>query len=157
MTLNELKNEFIKVAKRILKENISKDPNTLNTYKIDIIIAYNNSISYANSIWSNLTESEQNTVYSELLYIKTKFKECLGKLKYKYNLPENILIEVEETDIFLITELTNESDISLISEPINKPNMATSKIEFLRLCGDTIPNTFSGDPLHLKPFIRYVK
>lgn len=37
-----LKDELYKVSKRILKENLSKNPITLKNYETDILQAYNN-------------------------------------------------------------------------------------------------------------------
>lgn len=134
MTLEELKTEFIKVAKRILKENLSTNPETLETYRIDIVTAYNDCINYVVKINSQLSESKQNSAYTELTYIKNKFTECLEKLNCVYTLPETILKPVLETEIFF--------------------NMALTNIQLLRICGETIPQIFTGEPLSLQPFLN---
>lgn len=82
--------------------------------------------------------------------------------------PENSSIEDENSDseeenddlgkINIDLEENNDLEKEKVIPVDNKlPNMAEpTTLEFLRLCGETIPNNYSGDPLHLKPFLNAI-
>lgn len=154
--LENLKTEFITASKRILKENISTNPEKLAEYKHDIIEAYNKCIDYVNNKWQSLDTSVQTSVYADLTYLKRKLTDCLNKLNLNFELPSNILSRVEEENI--IEEVnTEEENIICNIENSESRIMAITNVEFLRLCGETIPNIYTGEPLGLLPFLNAIE
>ena len=70
MTLKEEKDKFILVAKRILKKDLSKDPNTLSTYYADIVSAYNSLITY---ITDNFNVVNPDNIQEKLILFEQNF------------------------------------------------------------------------------------
>lgn len=91
MSLDELKEKFRTVAKRILKDNLSKNPNKLLEYKRDIYTVYVNFFIFVNSIYDTIPAKEKSETYELLTYVANKFEECLIRLNCKYRLSESLL------------------------------------------------------------------
>lgn len=145
MPLASLKTDFINATKCILKENISKKPETILNQKNKIINTYNAVIEYINDNIGNRTDEEQKRYKIEFAAIQAKLKECLVKLESTYELQNNYdTIESEEIDIGII---------------VIKPeiNMAADKINFLKFCSSSIPYIYKGDPLELPAFINSIE
>lgn len=132
--------KFTLIAKRILKENISKNLATLNNYKNDILKGYNAYVLFAKSKYTDKNSKEK--LNASLNIIKTKLEACLTKLNCNPIIPENFeLIDVTQIEIKNVE---------------NTPTTMASNIEILRLCGETIPSAYSGDPLALQSFINSI-
>lgn len=185
MPLNEEKDKFMLVAKRILKENLSTVPTTLITYKNDIIEAYCIFVIYCNEKSKlNLNSSDKDTLFKARNYIYEKFEECLIALKCTYNLSQNLLDlpnpdtiripSLEEDPEDLNKTILDDSYISTHDSSIENPNpdeiqaetlqnknliMSTelTTAELLKLASSHINKTYSGDPLGLKSFIDSVE
>lgn len=84
MTLEEEKILFRSISKRILKENLSTNEQTLSQYKVDIIGAHNHFINYVTSKYE-LSTPESKAIYKEgLIWLRSKIRECFEKLKVFY-------------------------------------------------------------------------
>lgn len=148
MPLQVEKDKFIAVAKRILKTELSTNANTLFTYKSNIITAYISFVQYCDSKYSTLDATQKNTIIEALNYINSKFESCLIKLNCVYNLSENLFELPDPTTIRIIGLETEVTPIV--------GDMSISNIDFLKLCGETIPTAYSGDPLALQSFLHSI-
>lgn len=164
-----LKNNFIKNTKKVLKENVSTNQDTLNRYKKEITESYNAYITFVASIYHNTTTNEKTFLSEQLRYVRTKLNQCYGKLNCNLPTPENLLQTINtQCDEFLNNSLGQESESNsesdtedknkdLIPETKNKAeaNMAETnkeKLEFLKLSTTTL-NSYEGDPLTLQSFL----
>lgn len=87
MSLEDAKNNFKLVAKRILKSQLSTNPDTLNRYKVDIVNAYNEFIEYVTNEIIHLKNDEEdlkNLYVDNITYIRTRLFECFDKLNFVY-------------------------------------------------------------------------
>lgn len=93
--LKKLKEEFVLVAKRILKEQLSTNPVTLKEYERDIIKAHNNFVTYVSTFYGRLEkEEDKKFVKGELLYIRGKTKACFTNLNLIFEFPANLLEKI---------------------------------------------------------------
>lgn len=114
MPLKEEKDKFLLVSKRILKQDLSTNTETLIKHKDDIIIAYTKFVNYCNSIYTDdITESSRAQLTESLNYIARKFEECLIRLNCKYVLSANLL------------DLPNVNKIKLIGIEIDDSQLET--------------------------------
>lgn len=141
-TYENLKQEYLKICKRILKNEISTNEDTLKKYKLDIFEAYNSIIKYLKNInYSNLSEEKIIYIDSEKKYIKEKLIKCMQNLKLDYNFKDEFL------------EFNNfEKQIININHPISEPKMASKSIEFQKYASGIIPE-YDGSPAELVRFI----
>lgn len=83
------------------------------------------------------------------------------KIQAEADNTQNILIESAlqtESDHENISDSENRIDDSSFKDAKeDPPEMAITTVEFLRLCAETIPTAFNGDPLHLPPFIKSIE
>lgn len=143
MTLKEEKDKFILIAKRILKTDLSKVPQTLIQYKQDIITGFNTFIEYCQRIsQEELTQTQKDTLFEELNVINVKFEECLVKLNCSYNLSAHLLDLVDPKTIYIINleqppvlEQSNQSPHQ--TEIQGSPIMALANHEFLKIASST--------------------
>lgn len=168
MPLQAEKDKFVLVAKRILRENLSTNHQTLLQYKVDIHAAYCTFVNYykaKNEL--NLNKENRDLLLNALNYIGEKFEACLEKLNCRYNLSGNLLDIPNLEDIKIIgievAETINEAEnihsellhTSINTVPIN--NQMAENASFVRLCASTLNTTFKGDPLDLQSFINSVE
>lgn len=173
-----LKNEFIRVKKRIIKKNLSKNPAKLAEYKSDIIAAHDAIIEYVAQIIRTLDDAEGTYFREELVYIRDKTIDCFGRLRLRIGVSKNLLQTIDEN--FLISdnseseleaesELEIESGESEQSEAHDTDDFEKSfkflfeemaeftATDFLRLAAQTINRNYAGDPLALNSFINSVR
>lgn len=112
----ELKSQFTKCAKRILKENISTIPETLHKYEKDIIEAYNNIILLIRNIYEELNADGQGFCIKELQYFREKLLKAFGRLESHIRLPESYLTTID-TNILTTSESESENELDLTIIP----------------------------------------
>lgn len=214
MTLKEEKQKFAKVSKLIIKTKLSKNPDTLKTYRIKIIEAYNEFITYCRAKYNKVNTESKELILRENKELNTKLVTCLKLLNCEYQLPDKLLALLAESAVGppsardsthsssdeenndkdeentdsdeenidtdeendsdehnnktdekhkeLVKEDNKAEDVVTTLQENNLPNKHNIKmaeptnIEFLRLCGETIPNHYSGDPLQLQAFINAI-
>lgn len=148
----ELKENFNKVAKRILKDKISVNPVKLQEYEVDIKESYEKLSAYV-TLWFNALESQsQSVVRSDLLQVRDKLSRCFGKLNCKSTLTPNILASIGE-------EKTSDSDDSEYRETFEDmaPPPEITVLEFFKTAGQILHANYSGDPLALEAFINSIE
>lgn len=101
----DLKEEFNKVTKRILRKDISKNKDTLRAQESDVIAAYNSLVSYVDSIYGVITEQEKTFVFDEITRVRDKISRCFGVLRCKVRLPN------DSYTVINIDDLTNASGL----------------------------------------------
>lgn len=74
-----LRAEFEKSKKKILKENISKNENTLEGYLNEIIERHNSITEYTSTFYFGLNPEQAKVYKSELVKIRNITLQCLTK------------------------------------------------------------------------------
>lgn len=169
----ELKEEFIRVSKRVLKENISTNPETLAKYKHDIVIEYNALINYINNYYLLFPRDKKIKYKNELIDHRTRLNRCFKKLEIEQKFPEYLLANIDiledgslvEADcqnnpqipdlIYGELETINEETFADALE--NIPKMAEEQRKFIALCSSTLNKPYSGDPLTLQSFLNGIE
>lgn len=174
-----LKDAFVKAYKKVLKQQISKNKLTLDSYKQELTNTYNQLVQFLKEIHTD-TDKEDIKQYVVDTFVKARIKlaECFIKLETNIVIPDenfelidpSVLIESnlnESYEQFLDEKvgtdsdeyLENVSDNNLNKTDKNSENkteiMATTLIDFIKLCASTIP-TFDGNPLLLNSFINAI-
>lgn len=140
----ELKEEFNKVSKRILKDKISTNPVKLEEYELDIKASYTRLSEYASTHYESLDTPSQAIVRSDLLSLRDRLTRCFARLGCKSTLSAQVLASINEDEL-------DDTD----SDDMAPPEI--SQIEFLKTAGSTLPNSYSGDPLALEAFVNSVE
>lgn len=148
------KEEFSKTTEKILKEKLSTNQNTLNSYVIELENNFNTVISYCESKYDNLDEDSKSELKEEIVKLKIKLKECIKKLKLNYTLSEDIFEKIK----LIINQTSDDTDTSdNIDLSDDTKTMAITAVDFLRLCAQTINKNYAGDPLSLQAFLNSIE
>lgn len=155
-TYKELKEEYVRISKRILKERISTVESTLEAYKVDIVASHNVLITYVKTFYSQFDAPTKRIFKTELIQIRDRIKRCFEKLHIRHNFSEYLLklvnretldeleYETEDEKNFTIVGLNSivESDSEYLTEHFENQNvnMAGGRVKFLQLCATTIVN-----------------
>lgn len=107
---NVAKENYIKVAKRIIKEKLSTVPETLKGYRIEIIKAHNDIVRIIRKHYKQLPSVDKTYFSGELKYIGDKTNECFQRLLLDIRVPANLLNLIAEP---LQDTDTGSEDISL--------------------------------------------
>lgn len=140
-----LKGEFKKVTKRVLKKNISKNPEKLEEYETDLIKTYNDIITYVAHYYNDLDQNIQETIRTDLLRLRDNLASSFQKLNLRVKLPARLIEKIR--DLEPLSDVEDDAD--------NMPDQI-SVTDFLRLAANTINRNFSGDPLALNAFINSI-
>lgn len=145
----ELKDAFLRVTKRVLKKEISKNPEKIAEYKRDLKDTYNAIVIYIGENYSSLHVDNKDIIRKEITFIRYKLLRCFGKLGCNSELSENLLREISGD--FEDEDLGNGSDLEETEE-----NM-TTQIDMLRLYAQTINKNYAGDHLGLQSFVNSIE
>lgn len=150
---------FETVKKRILKQNLSKNPVTLNKYRTDIVEVYNNLANYCKIARATCDDTQKKILKTTYADIRAKLFRCLNKLGCIFRIEDvyYAILDINEVGLPRIpeSETIEEPEIDLDISYIFKMADITV-IDFLKLCGETIPTHFNGDPLLLMPFLNSI-
>lgn len=180
MNLYEYAKNFNDVKKRILKKNLSRNIQTLNGYKIDIVKAYNELTVYCARNFLTYEANRQNILKATYKQIRSKLILCLNKLGCSVTIPNLIFYHIDintvsgpivhgQTNEFIpnIDEFDCEVNLnSELSEPEENfegfpellseeqiPKMATIE-DALKLSRSILTNDYTGNALELESFIN---
>lgn len=94
MSIKDGKEKFILVSKRILKENLTTNVETLKAYQTDIVKAYNGVIAIAKKHFldQRVSDKQREELTELVTYVHEKFVLCLHNLKHSYEFPNNVKI-----------------------------------------------------------------
>lgn len=104
--MSQMQEEFDKfqtVVKRILKTELSKNPDTLAQYRRHIILTYNNFIHFASENYAKLDRSKKSILENNVEEARNKLIKCLDNLKLEYELPNDLLEQVEPSKVSQIS------------------------------------------------------
>lgn len=122
MTLKDEKDKFQLVAKRILKENLSNNKETLLGYKDEIVKVYNENITYIKKNYDRLDNNSQKICLDFVEYIRRKLLQCLERLQFSYKFSEDVftlitldaVVPIEDADKTLHDTPSDSEDDTLI-------------------------------------------
>lgn len=173
-----LKENFVRVCKRILKENLTTNRSKHVEYLHDLIESYNTAISYIHLKHKNYTPELKQLATEELKYLRGKVKRCYTRLDIDEALPTDSYFTPLNLELILKYYSTSEIQISfteglrtpaltpasstgsiqlLFENEIENPNMAMTNVEFLALASKTINTPYDGNPLTLNAFINSIE
>lgn len=166
--LKELQNDFDKVTKKVIKRNVSKNPEKLKEYQEDLIKTYNNFIKVARDHFSQSTIENKLRIRNLFIKIREKLILCFEKLQVKIKIPNNLNITIDIKNILETIDESSSSENSSSESEIEsrhsqpdkiegeEDKMVLTKPELLKLCSSTINKNFSGDPLALNAFLNSI-
>ena len=111
-----LKNDFVKQTKLVLKQNISTNPVKLKEYKQKIINAYNEYIEYLAPYFEHFDSTNREDLTNEINAQRDKLKRCYEALHIEKELPSQLL---DSVDINELETFSSDSDSNL-NEPSKK-------------------------------------
>lgn len=171
--IKSLKTEFDNACKTILKTNISKNPDTLNSNRDRIILSYNNLLICICKLYSKSNNSDKKILDNIFISCKSKIEKCFVKLNCNYLVPSSCtLVSSDLIDPNFSSSTLDFSDQSfsdsddlekticeLFDTKDSKPEIIMTdltSVEFLRLASSTINKNYGGDPLSLQSFLDSV-
>lgn len=98
-TFDKLLGVFATVKKRIIKKELSTNPDTLDGYKRDIIQAHDNIVDYARQVFDELDNENKLKYREKLIYIRDKIIECFGRLSLNVVVSRDLLARIDENKI----------------------------------------------------------
>lgn len=118
-----------KKAKRILKKNLSKVPDTLVRYEHDILTAHNLLIEYVAPFYSKFDDKSKKIVDDEIVVIRDRTSKCIARLNSSVVLPQNwfelipVSAQAEPTAQVTYSDDEEEEDEELASANTSKHNL----------------------------------
>lgn len=170
--LDLLREEFSNATKTVLKENISKNIETLNKNRDRITSTYNKLVTSIKNSLSNESSENQAILKTWLSWARGKLIRSYEVLHCDYFIPENFdsvnpLVKNPASTSYPSSEnperlgqikSDSEEEFQDTETPIvTDTAMADlTPVDVLRLVSSTINKNFSGDPLALQSFIDSV-
>lgn len=166
MTLENEKQKFNLIAKRILKRELSENPETLSKYKVDIVQAYNTFLDYVSRRIIQLTPTQDDVkdIYVETTKkVKDVFIRCLDRLKLSYDFTDRLFERIDASKLVVVLESEQdqgESDQERIlsgsdsetEQDQDLNDMAPTAMEFMNAYVKLIPE-FDGNVNKLQSVI----
>lgn len=180
-TYENLKENFVKVCKRILKENLTQNRHKHIEYLHDLIESFNAAVDYLAKRYSRYDERQMQTAVNECKYFRGKVLNCYQKLNITESLPTDshfallsfgiiskyfTIAEIQSVNLGSIPftsttpALTPAASLDTLVELVHEQaniNMAMSSVDFLALAARTINHNFNGNPLGLSAFINSIE
>lgn len=163
MTLKQEKERFQLVAKRILKEKLSNNQETLLGYKNSIISVYNESVTYIVSNFNKVDEKSKQQYKAYVEYIRNRFLQCLNKLQFSYEFNDDLFQLIKPEDVIVLEDIdvtvyentvTLEDDFKNFEETRNETNNMPDeeKSKFINTYSKLLPE-YDGKFENLQRFI----
>lgn len=166
-----LQESLTKEIKKVLKDKISENEQTLDSYRVQIKQAYNNYLEYIIKHWVKLNANEKSLLQDRIIKFQNRAKECYQRLssttifvdlfdllEYKVN-DTNSSLDTSDKQEYTETNFSEETenkivDLSLFfdSEDIKMENK-----EFLKIASSSLNKNFSGEPSQLLAFVNSIK
>lgn len=155
MSLGELHQEVLNETKKVLKTNISKNLETLKSYKINLKIKYNNYISFVHGVWNALDNESKFTLHEQITSVRNKVRLCYDKLQIPLLHAPYILDFINYVDTENNTPV--DTDSADIIADIHNIFHEMDEHTLLKLCSSHINKPYAGDPLGLKSFVDSIR
>lgn len=171
-----LKQKFVNATKCVLKEDISKNQDTLKSYEISIVTAFNELASYIDNIFDTLDNEYQTFLKKEFTSFRDKVTRCFekldGEVEFPKDLYKNIVLQSVTDESFQNTtadttvidhNFEHDSDSDTANELLPANTMAPpepkplSKLDLLRALSQTINPNFNGNPNALEAFLDRIE
>lgn len=125
-SINNLKEIFVKATKRVLKENLSTNPETISNNLQLITDSYNILITEIAKNWTLASEVDKKSLKEVFVYARSKVEKSYAVLNCRYYIPTNLytlidpsVIKVESESV----EIENPSDVSSESDIFEDPSL----------------------------------
>lgn len=168
----ELSDEFYKCTKRVIKHDLSVNPDTLNKYKTDLVDSYNNLINYVRTI-ETTDESIRSRITGEIKALRIRLVESFRRLETKIDLGEKLLDRVsiigdqvtgkghrthtkQDDDNLLRDVEQNISDLNTTIEEFEDAVLNTGEMEAIKvieILNRVITQTYDGSTSNLETFL----
>lgn len=159
MTLKDEKDKFCLVAKRILKSELTTNEHTLNSYKENIITAYNDAINFVNKhIDRDISKATRDALIQ--FGIQSKFQLCLTRLNCSYEFSDSETIQLVDPLQVQIGRVRSSEEQRFPersdeeSENFQDADMTMTPADFIAFAAKTITKNYAGDPLALTAFVN---
>lgn len=107
--------KFVTVAKRMLKQDLSTNTKTLQSYREQIVPAYNKFVQFVQEHYYTTGRTEQRALDQRLEDVRKKLINCLDNLKCTYELPNDLQEFVEEDSVSRVPSDGAEPDAEIAS------------------------------------------
>lgn len=157
-TLQNLREEFIKATKTVLKENISSNPSTLDANRDRITNAYNLLINEIRHVYPKSTEKDKSTLIQLFNTSREKVARAYATLNCPYYIPDNIEHNIDKSAYSFVHQAENpchsNPNISTTSSKFNLNLPSTSFSEPPQTC-DSVENSTTSNqknnPVDINP------
>lgn len=89
---NKLRAEFLKVCKRVCKEDLTTNRDKHREYLTELVRSYNDIIGYVSTIFESLDTETKKKFRDEWIYIRDKVNAVYGRLNVTSELPREIFV-----------------------------------------------------------------
>lgn len=89
---NNLRTEFLKVCKRVCKEDLTTNRNKHIEYLTELVRTYNDIITYVSTFYQTLDTETKKLFRDDWIYIRDKVNAVYGKLNVTSELPRQIFV-----------------------------------------------------------------
>lgn len=161
--LKILKEEFQGVTKRIIRSDLSTNPETLERLKRDIIAIHDKVVKFVAKFFNRLDDNDRPYYRNELIYIRDRTIKCFGRLSIDIDMSKSLLVPIEaQVTNNIEVELESQGDLgNEETEFLGSPNLLVTmveitNVELLRIAAQTINRNYDGDPLALNAFLNSI-
>lgn len=148
MSYKHYKQSLDSEFKKVLKQNISTNPVTLDSYRRNLILKYNKYVNFISRVFDTFPTNSKNFLTEEVQITKTKLNLCFTKLNLETRAPTGFLDKIE-------SDIVEEND-QVIDEIDFEFDMAMTNNDLLKAASQSINYRYTGDPLQLDSFIDAV-
>lgn len=162
-----LRTEYLNILKKVIKKNLSVNPDTLVRYKNELITGFNKYSTRIKFLSSQVKPHDQANIILEFNAIVNKTYQAFARLNWNCSLITEIGHIIKDDDLTKVNvniepeiqadnpaanliDFENILNTTLFAMPMTKP-------EFLRLCASTINHEYDGDANKLQAFINAIK
>lgn len=174
----QLKKEFVKHGKRIIRHNKTQNPKTRFKYMREAIESYNKYITEVNNLFDKLGYQDQAVVREDFLYFKSQVLKYIGSYNLN-NFPEPKggydPVKIDDDQLLALCETglirnntpnssddenshsdepSGSSERSIHTEAIMSTDI--SKLDFINACSRQIPSNYDGNFETLRSFINKI-
>lgn len=87
-----LREQFLKVCKRVCKENLTRNRDKHREYLNDLVTSYNKIIRYVHSFYESLDTETRASFRTDWIYYRDKVQAVYGKLNVTLELPRDLFV-----------------------------------------------------------------
>lgn len=128
-TFAQLKEQFTRVTKRIIKEKLTRNVEKHKEYINDLIPAYNKFVKFVHSQYiPALPEQQKQEFKNHLEHARGRFIECLRKLNIEAELSTNLLTVYDSKQFLDFLDILKESaaNVTIDGNDFDDPGAETS-------------------------------